>query len=260
MCSKLLTECLICYFKRLRRGILSGKIRKPRTARCRVATAWNEALREWRIPMKRFALMAAAAVVGLGSMVQAASVNVGGPNDGWNPPGNNGQTNGNFQVSSSGGSELGLRAQLRTLGQIAPVGTVYTAPAGKFGGGGPADDFAKWNFDFSVVLAANSGVERVILKIDTDPSNSTLFSTVELGGSPTAAVVGQNSWNVKMAFLGLNTFDVNAPGLYDFELVAFGTGNALLNSVAMQVQVIPLPLASTAGMALVGMMGLRRRA
>ena len=218
--------------------------------------------------MKRYMLAAIAAVVGVGSFAQAATVFNTDVTGGWNPPGNNGQPNGNFKVETVGSGttlvELGLRAQLRTVGPIADsdLNGVYSAPAGGFGPSAPL--FAKWNFDYSVVLGANSGVTRVELKIDTNPSSAltaftTLFSDVPstLPGQP---FIPQNSLNMGMTFLNLPSFDFNAVGVYDFQLIAFGTGNAVLNSVAIQVEVIPLPLASTAGMALVGMMGLRRRA
>ena len=218
--------------------------------------------------MKRYMLAAIAAVLGVGSFAQAATVFNTDVTGGWNPPGNNGQPNGNFTVETVGSGttlvELGLRAQLRTVGPIADsdLNGVYSAPAGGFGPSAPT--FAKWNFDYSVVLGADSGVTRVELKIDTNPSSAltaftTLFSDVPstLPGQP---FIPQNSLNMGMAFLNLLSFDFNAVGVYDFQLIAFGTGNAVLNSVSIQVEVIPLPLASTAGMALVGMMGMRRRA
>ena len=214
--------------------------------------------------MKRYMLAAIAAVVGVGSFSQAATVFNTNVTGGWNPPGNNGQPNGNFEVETVGSGttlvELGLRAQLRTFGPIADsdLNGVYSAPAGGFGPSAPT--FAKWNFDYSVVLGANSGVTRVELKIDTNPSSAPPVFTTLSSIVPANTVALQNSWNMGMAFLLLPSFDFNAVGVYDFQLIAFGTGDTPLNSVAIQVEVIPLPLASTAGMALVGMMGLRRRA
>jgi len=214
--------------------------------------------------MKRYMLAAIAAVVGVGSFSQAATVFNTNVTGGWNPPGNNGQPNGNFEVETVGSGttlvELGLRAQLRTFGPIADsdLNGVYSAPAGGFGPSAPT--FAKWNFDYSVVLGANSGVTRVELKIDTNPSSAPPVFTTLSSIVPANTVALQNSWNMGMAFLLLPSFDFNAVGVYDFQLIAFGTGDTPLNSVAIQVEVIPLPLASTAGMALVGMMGMRRRA
>jgi len=206
--------------------------------------------------MKRYMLAAIAAVVGVGSFAQAATV-FNTDVVSWTV--GTGQSNGNFIVSTLNSIELGLRAQTRNVGAIADANLdgIYIALPGISNG----VDNAKWNFDWSADLRNNAAVTGLTLRVDSDPGVGTLFTDFVL---PTT---GLQQGSSNMGFFApavVNTltfsFDPNVAGLYDFQLIATGTGNAVLNSVSMQVQVIPLPLASTAGMALVGMMGLRRRA
>ena len=63
--------------------------------------------------------------------------------NGWNN--GSGTVNGGFTVDRVDGVEIGLRAAIRFVGPISPVGNVYTAPAGTSGG-----TVALWNFEFSI--------------------------------------------------------------------------------------------------------------
>lgn len=208
--------------------------------------------------MKRSVLAAAAIVVGLGSMVQAATVEYNADVVSWNV--GNGQVNGNFAVSDLRSTELGLRAQQRRVGPIASDsnGLYHVLP------GLDEPGRAWWNFDFSADLRQNTSASALSLFVDSDPGVGTTFTIVDLTPFLVSSRLLQNSLNMlffsPLAGPGTFNFDPNAAGLYDFKLETRDATGFLLNSVGIQVQVIPLPLASTAGMALVGMMGLRRRA
>ena len=92
--------------------------------------------------LRRFELYLVLALFGSVATASAAVVNDVDIATGWTN--GTGPVGGHFAVDTVGGIEIALRASLRTIGPITPVGNVYTAPVGTSGG------LALWNFDFSI--------------------------------------------------------------------------------------------------------------
>jgi hypothetical protein len=107
--------------------------------------------------LRRFGLYLVLALFGSFATASAAVVNDVDIATGWNN--GTGPVGGHFAVDTvDGGIEIALRASLRTIGPITPVGNVYTAPVGTSSG------LALWNFDFSInpcFQAHYYGAERI---------------------------------------------------------------------------------------------------
>lgn len=84
--------------------------------------------------MKRFpvvhALAVILAVLILGMAGTAGALMYGPLPTTFNPPGSSGLSSANFTYDGSGSVEVGLKAHLRYLGEVARVGNVYYVPTG----------------------------------------------------------------------------------------------------------------------------------
>ena len=88
-----------------------------------------------------------------------------------------GNINGNWNIGSAGGIELGLRVKERPSGNLLDGSTgTYFAAAGTYAGGGVK---AKWNCEFSVNIGtlAYDGL-TFKLGVDHDPSAGTNYAYV----------------------------------------------------------------------------------
>jgi hypothetical protein len=221
-----------------------------------------------RTSMNRFALVAMATVFAAGAGVAQAST-VGNVTPGW---GNgSGTANGQFTIEtdSTTGIELGLRAKLRQSPDlIAPVGDVYSVPAGAQIG---VPNRAAWNYEFSIYIPATSGLNLNTIHAEltvTDPNSHSatvnpLTQFPDYTGAP-GLIVAQNSENP--SFTGstgfpLDTYyNMDTPGNYIFTLAVYGDNAGakgdLLVSDSMTVAVAPLPSAAWAGLGLMGAVAL----
>ena len=143
--------------------------------------------------LRRFGLYLVVALFGSVATASAAVVNDVDIATGWTN--GTGPVGGHFAVDTvNGGIEIALRASLRTIGPITPVGNVYTAPVGTSGG------LALWNFDFSI----NPGgllnpVSRLTI---TGPNGSTFFNAILIpDNTPIGGPFYQNSENLGFLFL-----------------------------------------------------------
>jgi hypothetical protein len=206
-------------------------------------------------------LIGLGAALALTSFVSTASAGVTLDQDlasGWTQ--GTGTSNGHFAVDTeANGVELGLRASLRFIGPITPVGNLYTAPAGI---GSP--NRALWNFEFSV----NPGTfgDHSLITI-TGPGGTYAFNpqTTIFDSTPPGGPLYQNSENLGFGFLAIPlNFNPYATGLYTFDLKLFDAGNNQLGDVSIQVNAVPEP--STWAMLILGFAGIgfltyrRRRA
>jgi hypothetical protein len=173
--------------------------------------------------------------------------------------GGTGFLNCHFDGDRTGTIELGLRAQLRTVGPIVPVGTVYTAPAGpqtKPPAQSTNLNRAAWNIDFSALeLGGTNTFTSLTLKIvDNITGKSTTLDLISSGLGP------QNSENLDFAFLATPlAYNFNDLGTYDFTLSASDTGGTS-SSAEITVDVVSEPgTAAEFGLALLGLGMLRRR-
>lgn len=184
-----------------------------------------------------------------------------------------GNINGNWNIGSAGGIELGLRVKERPSGNLLDGSTgTYFADAGTYAGGGVK---AKWNYEFSVNIGtlAYDGL-TFKLGVDHDPSAATNYSfvnpqtywfdnaTVTVGANGSNGF--QNSQNVGFGGTPGGAFNVSQNGLYSFSLEVFDAAGLMLDSTTMDVQVgAPVPEPETwalmlAGLAAVGAVARRR--
>ena len=164
--------------------------------------------------------------------------------NGWNN--GSGTVNGGFTVDrADGGVEIGLRAGIRFVGPITPVGNVYTAPTGSSGG-----TVALWNFEFSVDPGQLTGT-TALLTITDAFSHTFSFSPAAYPDNTLTGTFGyQNSENLGFQPLAtLLPFNPNSPNTYTFNLTLFSgetqNANTQLATVEMVVNVAAVPEPST---------------
>lgn len=122
-----------------------------------------------------------------------------------------GNSSDHFAIDSADGVEVGLKAKLRYLGDVIPVGNTYSVTKGYQS---DKTTYANWNFDFSLKLDYNPAYYTFQFRLDTDPSASQSYYAFEYEGF---TPVFQDSWNYGMtSFLpGINA---NLDAIYDLEL------------------------------------------
>lgn len=212
--------------------------------------------------LRRFGLNLAVALAFFGSVATASATVVYDVDiaTGW--INGSGPVGGHFAVDTvNGGIEIALRASLRTIGPITPVGNVYTAPTGTSGG------LALWNFDFSI----NPGTlaNPISSLTITGPNGFISFDAILIGdNAPPGGPFYQNSQNLAFPLLSaaIGGFDPNLIGTYKFDLALFSSDsrppvadvNIVVNTAA-----VPGPLvgAGIPGlvMAFGGLLAWRRR-
>jgi hypothetical protein len=210
--------------------------------------------------LRRFGLYLVLALFGSVATASAAVVNDVDIATGWTH--GTGPVGGHFAVDTvDGGIEIALRASLRTIGPITPVGNVYTAPVGTSGG------LALWNFDFSINPGALvNPVSRLTI---TGPNGSTFFNAILIpDNTPLGGPFYQNSENLGFSFLSsaIGGFDPNLVGTYKFDLALFSPDtrtpvadvNIVVNTAAVPGPIVGAGLPGLV-MALGGFVAWRRR-
>ena len=184
-----------------------------------------------------------------------------------------GNSNGNWNIGTDHGIELGLRAKERPSGNLLDGSTgTYFADPGLYAGGGVK---ARWNYEFSFNIGerAYDGLTFRI-GVDHDPSAAVSYSwadpRTQWGDNAMVTLVPdgsngfQNSQNVGFGGTPGGAFNVNQDGLYSFALEVRDATGALLDSTTMNVQVGAVPEPETYALMLAGMVAVgfaaRRRA
>jgi hypothetical protein len=178
------------------------------------------------------------------------------------PIGGTGQINGGFVVTTStDGAEIGLRAQLRTIGLLPQtndgITATYFSPPG-LNQISPAR--AMWNFDFDIDLrATNHSLADYTATLTITDRNRTTVTPINMESIHPTATLYQDSWNPEFSFLAsaFPSFDPNASGVYSFDLnlqpLTF-TGSAL--DAKIDVNVTPEPASVLLlGIGIAGMAG-----
>jgi hypothetical protein len=161
------------------------------------------------------------------------------------------------------------------------AGTYFATPGSNFGGAGESTlEGALWNFNYYMSIEGANGATPVLAdyQIDLYYDFDTTYDngpgtlgridvTAGLNAFDPAATVAQGSENLLFGYLATPTpplifppagaFDPNALGEYNFALTVAQIGGFGIETVAIDVQVIPAP----ASLALLGLGGLavRRR-
>ena len=176
------------------------------------------------------------------------------------PPGyynGTGPIDGGFTVDTEGTVEAGLRASIRGVGPITPIGHLYTAPLGLDGAG----THALWNFDYSVNPGLSADTHAIITILNEGNGQSSSFTDLSVTRVP--ALLGdatngngyQNSENLQFSFLGGPLgFDANAVDTYEITLSVLNGDNVQLASVTIDVAAVPE--ASTWAMMILGFCGI----
>jgi hypothetical protein len=221
-------------------------------------------------------LLAAIATVASSSAICAetyGSLNV--------PPGvyfGAGNPNGNFNIDTENGLELGLRAKNRTpVGPVLIDGStgVYSVPAG-FCTSGCGSPKAKWNYEFSIHTTGGPTGPTLAnyvfrLGVDHDPSAATNFTFIDPlsywgDNSLDGAFGAQNSQNISFGgATGLpgGSISANETGLFDFILLAYAINDLTFANALAQVDItvqVPEPGSfALFGLGLAGLAALGRR-
>lgn len=150
------------------------------------------------------------------------------------------------------------------------AGTYYATPGSSIEG--PNNLLgALWNFNYYVDIAGATFADyNIVLRYDVDASGED-FGELNLSNYVLFGGPAQDSQN--LMFSGFYTdvpgfldapsgaFDPLALGIYSFELIAFDLLGAELGRVAMNVEVVPVPVPPAAGLGLLGLaaVGILRR-
>jgi hypothetical protein len=187
-----------------------------------------------------------------------------------------------FTQSTNGTTELDLNANIRFVSAVAPVGNVYTVPAGT-----AADGYALWDYGFSILTTPNGNGNTTLgsytylltLTDANNPAGNIIFNPLAipdddwwgpggrdaggtLGGAASAniaaAVGAQNYENFAFPIIGTDG-NVNVPDTYTVTLDEY-SGTVLDNSDTITINsVAPEPgTFALAGMVLAGL-GLARK-
>ncbi|MHA7837929.1 MAG: PEP-CTERM sorting domain-containing protein [bacterium] len=168
------------------------------------------------------------------------------------------------------------------------AGTYFATPGSNFGGSGESTtEGALWNFNSFVRVEGLNGATPVLtdyqidIFYDFDPVEDNALGTLGridltasllagLGGGPTSTLE-ESSQNLLFNFLSVDappfvdapagSFDPNALGEYNFAIQVSSAGGFGVETVAMDVQVVPEPgTALLLGLGLAGLSTARRRA
>ncbi|MEM1072095.1 MAG: PEP-CTERM sorting domain-containing protein [Planctomycetota bacterium] len=163
------------------------------------------------------------------------------------------------------------------------AGTYFATPGSNFGGNAESTtEGSRWNFNFYISIEAPSGSSprladyQIDLFYDFDTGADTAIgdlgrinvtNSILVSSDPNATVT-QGSQNLLFGFLGTSipnlldapagSFDPNALGEYSFALTVSQIGGLPLETVAIDVDVVPAP-ASAALLAAGGLAMARRR-
>lgn len=233
--------------------------------------------------MRQKLLVAVAAVLGMASSAQAATIT---PDIIWGT----GNTNRGFTVETVGSLELGIRAKRRYpandelgVGIVQDINGAYLFDSSE-STAGPGQSM--WSYDWSInsdVDGGGSGLDAFTYQImlDTDPtvneSYTIMYDPLATPPSSTGYYLGTNATgNGAASFIGDGSGDFSAfnvaqnsvqpqwvggligAGQFGISLLAF-SGNELVNSVNIQVIVdapVPVPLPAGLPMLAVGLLGL----
>lgn len=168
------------------------------------------------------------------------------------------------------------------------AGTYFATPGSNFGGSGEsANEGALWNFNTFIRVEGQNGATPVLTDYqidvfyDFDPIEDNALATLGridvtasllagLGGGATSTLE-EDSQNLLFNFLSVDappfvdapagSFDPNALGEYNFAIQVSSAGGFGVETVAMDVQVVPEPgTALLLGLGLAGLSTARRRA
>jgi len=162
------------------------------------------------------------------------------------------------------------------------AGTYFAGPGSNFGGAGQSSsEGALWNFNYYISVEGANGATPLLTdyQFDLFYDFDTAFDngpgtlgridlTAGLNAFDPGATVTQDSQNLMFGFLGVDqppfidapsgSFDPNALGEYNFAITVSQPGGFPVETVAIDVQVIPAP-ATAALLASAGFMATRRR-
>ena len=152
------------------------------------------------------------------------------------------------------------------------VGTYYAGPGSNFGGAGQsATEGALWNFNYYLKVEGDNGATPVLAdyQIDLDYAFDTGFATpigslgsinvttAILASATPGVTLAEGSENLNFGFLAAaipgvisppaGAFDPNALGEYNFAITVSSAGLPV-ETVAMDVQVVPEPASLVLGM------------
>lgn len=208
-----------------------------------------------RSVVRSAALAAAVFFASAASAASIASWNVG-----------SGQDKNNFQFTSttfgSDTIELGLRAQQRQVGSVAPYGDTYYVQPGLQTSPSTPSPRVWWNFDYHAYVSGGlSTLDSLTLTITSTNANTpsslsgaNLLTLAALNDSDVQAGQDRDHYfqNSQNPFFGWFNpqFDPNLRGSYTFTLTA--TRGMQSVSEAMTVTVVPVPAALPAGLVLLG--------
>lgn len=165
-----------------------------------------------------------------------------------------GNPNGNFNISRDNTFELGLRAKNRGPGPVLIDGSsgIYSVKPGYCNPTCSGGLKASYNYEFSIHTTNGQALDQYVyrLGVDHDASAATDFDFVNpltywTDNALDGVFGAQASQNVLFGNTPGGAFNVFAPGLYDFILLAYSRddlqfANALAQ-VDITVQVVPEP-------------------